>query len=59
MTSKKYIHIGFGKTGTSKLQTDIFPQLCNYLNLEYWGDEYKHNETIDYQQHKSKLYEKN
>ena len=38
--SKKLIlHIGFGKTSTSTLQAEIFPELCRMLQLRYWGNE--------------------
>lgn len=41
----KIVHIGFGKTGSSKLQKDIFPQICRDYNLEYYGDAYKKNQS--------------
>ena len=40
----KIVHVGFGKTGSSKLQKDIFPQICKDYNLEYYGDAYKINQ---------------
>ncbi len=44
MKVQKLIHIGFGKTGTSKLQKDVFPLLCKKLNFLYVGDEYRSQE---------------
>ena len=44
--TKKFIHIGFGKCGSSKLQKDIFPAISEFKNLNYWGDEYK-NKSLE------------
>ena len=47
--SKKLIlHIGFGKTSTSTLQAEIFPELCRMFRLRYWGNEdiYKWDPSI-------------
>ena len=38
-SSELIVHIGFGKTSTSKLQVDIFPYLCEYTGYKYWGNE--------------------
>ena len=43
MQKNKYIHIGFGKCGSSKLQRDIFPKIAKIKGLKYWGDEFKSN----------------
>ncbi len=44
----KFIHIGFGKTGTSKLQKDIFPVLCQDIKIKYFGPEYQNEERRIY-----------
>lgn len=36
-----FVHIGFGKTSTSKLQKDVFPLLCEYIGFKFWGDEFR------------------
>lgn len=41
MKIKKLLHIGFGKTGTSKFQKDVFPELCKKIDFLYVGDEEK------------------
>lgn len=38
------IHPGFPKTGTTALQTHLFPRLCNNLGWHYWGNTYEHSE---------------
>ena len=52
MTNKNkrnlFVHIGFGKTGTSKLQLDIFPVLCGYLDYKYYAGEYVNSEKHKY-----------
>lgn len=45
-TIRKFIHIGFGKCGSSKLQKDIFPAISKIKKLNYWGDEYK-NDSLE------------
>jgi hypothetical protein len=39
-----FVHIGFGKCGSSKLQKDIFPIIAGIKKYKYWGDEYKTND---------------
>ena len=43
------LHIGFGKTGTSKLQKHIFPYIASIRNLKYFGDEAKDQNNIERQ----------
>ena len=31
----KYLHVGLGKTGTTFLQNEVFPQITRILNLNY------------------------
>ena len=38
-SNKLIVHIGFGKTSTSKLQADVFPLLCEYTGYKFWGAE--------------------
>ena len=38
-SSNLIVHIGFGKTSTSKLQAEIFPLLCKDQGYNYWGNE--------------------
>ena len=51
----KIVHIGLGKTASSTLQTRIFPEICDKLNLELVPvhnlikrDHYLSNYTINY-----------
>ena len=37
--SKLFLHIGLGKSASSKLQRDIFPHIAKFLNYEYVGNE--------------------
>ena len=37
------VHIGFGKTSTSKLQVDVFPTACEMAGFKYWGSETGHS----------------
>jgi|APSaa5957512535_1039671.scaffolds.fasta_scaffold543226_1 hypothetical protein len=34
-SNKLIVHIGFGKTSTSKLQADVFPLLCEYTGYKF------------------------
>ena len=43
-----FVHIGFGKAGSSKLQLDIFPVLCGYLDYKYYSGEYVNSEKHKY-----------
>ena len=37
MNIKNYIHIGFGKCASTKLQNDILPHIAKLKNLTYCG----------------------
>lgn len=47
-SSKLVVHIGFGKTSTSKLQVDVFPAACEMAGFKYWGSEtgYSHDSKL-------------
>lgn len=43
---KIFVHIGFGKTGTTTLQNIFFPKLCELISYLYWrNDSYVQSEV--------------
>ena len=35
LSNLKIVHIGLGKTGTTTLQKNIFPEICDYYKINY------------------------